>query len=128
MRFSRLIAVATPLRGPALLVVIGAVVGTTCMTALAEDLTVKLVKITSPIALGEQQTLVVQTEPGATCHAQPVAGNVKVNFSTHTANASGRVRWSWTVRGARSSVKHGVEVLCTLGDRKGKVVALFTVQ
>jgi hypothetical protein len=116
------------MRAAVLLALILAVVGTTCLTALAEDLTVKLVKITSPIGLGEEQTLVVQTEPGATCHAQPVAGNVKVNFSTHTANANGRVRWSWTVRGASHSVKHGIEVVCTLGDRKGKLVAEFTVQ
>ncbi len=87
------------MRAAVLLALIWAVIGTTCMTALAEDLTVELVKITSPIRLGEQQTLVVQTEPGATCHAQPVAGNVKVNFSIQTANANGRVRWSWTVRG-----------------------------
>ena len=128
MRFLRLIALATPLRGATLLVVIWVVVGTTCMTALAEDLTVKLVKITSPIGLGEQQTLVVQTEPGATCQARPVATDVKVNFSQRKANANGRVRWSWTVRGAKSSVKHGLQIVCTLGDRKGKLLTEFTVR
>ena len=128
MRFLRLIALATPLRGAALLVVIWVVVGTTCMTALAEDLTVTLVKITSPIALGEQQTLVVQTEPGATCQARPIATNVTVNFTQHKTNDKGRVRWSWTVRGAKAGVKHGIEVDCTLGDRKGKLVAEFTVK
>lgn len=118
------------MRAAVLLALILAAVGTTCLTALAEDLTVKLVKITSPIGLGEQQTLVVQTEPGATCQAHPVASNVKVNFNLreHTARSDGRVRWSWKVRKAGDSVKHGIEVVCTLGDRKGKLVAEFTVQ
>ena len=116
------------MRTAALLVLIGALVGTTCTTALAEDLTVKLVSIIPTLALGEQQTLIVQTEPGATCQASPVAGNVKANFGQHTANANGRVRWSWTVRGAKSSVKHGLQIVCTLGDRKGKLLTEFTVR
>lgn len=128
MRYSRLIALGTPLGGATLFVVIWVVIGIACTTALAEDLTVTLVSIISPIGWGEQQTLVVQTEPGATCQAKPVAGNVTVNFSQHEAKDNGRVRWSWVVRGPKNGVKHGLEIICTLGDRKGRLLTEFTVR
>jgi len=116
-------------RTAALLALIWAVVGTTCTTALAEDLTVKLVSIVSPIGYGEQETLVVQTEPGAACQAHAVSSKVKFNLAQRKAGADGLVRWSWkTTQGGYVGGTRQLEVVCTAGDRKGTLLTEFTVR
>jgi len=106
-----------------------AVFGITCMTALADDLAVKLVSIVSPIGYGEQETLVVQTEPGATCQAHAVSSTVKFSLAQRMAGADGLVRWSWkTAQGGRVGGSRQLEVVCTAGDRKGTLLTEFTVR
>jgi hypothetical protein len=124
MRSLRLLALNT--------ILISAVVGTTCITALAEDLTVKLVSIVSPIGYGEQETLVVQTEAGAMCEAHAITKGINFNLAARKAGSDGLVRWSWKT--AASSGKSHVmetrqlEVVCAKGDRKGTLQTEFTVR
>lgn len=105
------------------------VIGMTCMTALADDLTVKLVSIVSSIKSGEEETLVVQTEPGATCRAHALSHKVNFNLAQRKAGSDGLVQWSWkTKRGGRDASTQQLEVACTAGDRKGTLLTQFTVR
>lgn len=111
------------------LAVVWAVIGMACMTALASDLPVKLVSIVSPVGYGEEETLVVQTEPGATCQAHAVSSKVNFNLAQRKAGTDGLVRWSWrTTQGGKAGGTRQLEVVCTAGDRKGTVLAEFTVR
>jgi hypothetical protein len=117
------------MRAAVCLTLIWAVIGMTCLTALADDLTVKLVSIVSPIGYGEQETLVVQTEPGATCQAHAVSSKVRFNLAQRKAGTDGLVRWSWkTTQGGYVGGSRQLEVVCTAGDRKGTLLTEFTVR
>jgi hypothetical protein len=102
------------------------------MTAWAEDLTVKLVSIISPIGYGEQETLVVQTEPGATCQAHAMTKGINFNLAARKAGGDGLVRWSWKTAESSGKGRVGItrqlEVACTAGDRKGTLLTEFTVR
>ncbi|HKX19631.1 MAG TPA: hypothetical protein VJT33_16645 [bacterium] len=114
------------------LALIGAVIGIPCTTALADDLTVKLVSIVSPIGYGEQETLVVQTEAGATCQAHAITKGINFNLAARKAGSDGLVRWSWKTAASSGKSRVGetrqLEVVCTAGDRKGTLQTEFTVR
>jgi hypothetical protein len=117
------------MRAAMVLTLIWAVIGLTCVAASANDLTVKLVSIVSPIGYGEQETLVVQSEPGATCQAHAVSSKVNFNLGQRKAGSDGLIRWSWkTTQGARAGGTRQLEVVCTAGDRKGTLLTEFTVR
>lgn len=101
-------------------------------TALADELNVKLVSITSPVHPGGVVTLVIQTQPGAPCVGQRQGhyGNeFSIKLPSQTAGADGLVQWKWSVRiGNRPIGLRGVHVSCAIGDRQESLDTSFNVQ
>lgn len=100
--------------------------------ARASDLDVKLASITSPVPPGGSVTMVIATEPGATCSGtrQVHTGNeIRLQPLSLTAGADGNVQWSWRVlTGMHPVGKRTAHVDCTLGDRNGSVDTIFDVR
>lgn len=100
--------------------------------ARADGLAVKVASITSPVSPGGSVTMVIATEPGATCHGtrQVHAGNeIQLRPPSLTAGADGKVQWGWRVLPGMHPVgKRTAHVECTLGDKSGAVDTFFDVQ
>ena len=100
--------------------------------ARADALDVKLVSITSPVSPGGTVTLVVATEPGATCSGRRQAhfgDEIPLRPPSQVVGADGKVHWSWpTLSGMHPVGKRTVHVACTLGDRSGAVDTVFDVR
>ena len=93
---------------------------------------VTVVSITSPVSPGGVVSLVVRSEPGATC-----SGGRQTHFSdaftkelpTKTVGADGLVRWKWHVMpGAHPIGDRRARVTCSIGERSQAVEAVFSVQ
>jgi hypothetical protein len=117
------------MRGRVSLALVLVVIAGTCITALAEDLPLKLVSIISPIGEGEKETLVVQTEPGAACQAHAIGKGVNFTLRPQVAGPKGLVSWSWTTtRGGYVVGTRQLQIVCTSGDRKATLLASFEVK
>jgi hypothetical protein len=90
--------------------------------ALADDLQVKVVSVTSDVAPRSPIKLVVQTDPIATC-----GGNVHWQFKQSvgdyalrqkTAGDDGMVEW--TFPGPQTAGRGMIGVTCSAGDKSGK--------
>ncbi|HLJ59025.1 MAG TPA: hypothetical protein VKZ50_04765 [bacterium] len=89
----------------------------------ADKLTVTLVSINSPIGQGQQQTIVVQTQSGATCGGLVSVGNSATGRGGSQTSAplrdlqaddKGQVTWSWQqIHGY--SAHYGVHITCKNG-------------
>jgi hypothetical protein len=112
--------------------IISGLMATVTSAAIADDLSVKLVSITAPVVSGEPATLILQTEPGASCQAEFTAmrGGQYGSFKRGptTANSDGQVHWSFTYKiEGRPRVQFQANVTCASGDRKGTLLVPFDV-
>lgn len=97
-------------------------------SAMADDLTVKIVSAPTEVIAGDQITITVQTEPGASCDGNVAWKSVKgqahsnVQLVQRTAKSDGKVMWSWKV-GQGPAAEGQILVTCQAGDRSGKASA-----
>ena len=97
----------------------------TSVTAFAEDLQVKIVSLPNQVVGGQTQTMVVQTEAGATCEAHAFSKNSNFVLRATKAANDGTVTWSWQTGVGKRVVQ--VQVMCDAGDRKGTAIGSFNV-
>lgn len=90
--------------------------------ALADDLQVKVVSVTSDVAPRSPIKLVVQTDPSATCD-----GNVHYQFKQllgdyplrqKKAGDDGMIEWTW--QAPQAAARGMIGITCTAGDKSGK--------
>lgn len=94
-------------------------------------LEVKVVSLTSPVSLGSQATLTVQTAPKATCTptVQYKSGKSGAQgLSKKTANAQGQVSWTWKVASSATPGTWPVSVRCTSKGKEGTAEASLEVK
>jgi hypothetical protein len=88
-----------------------------------------------PVVSGTPATLILQTEPGATCQADfSASGKSGVNFrgfkrGPTAANSDGQITWDFTynLNGKTNVLQMVANVACSLGDRKGTLQVPFEV-
>jgi hypothetical protein len=103
--------------------------------AMADDLKVELVSVPSNYMVGDQVTIVAQTEPGATCSgtidwtAERKGANAHsgFNLSRKTADSDGKVTWSWKAQPGPAA-KGQLTVTCDAGGKTGKASAQLSRQ
>jgi hypothetical protein len=100
------------------------------LPALADDLQVKLVSVTSPVQVRGPIKLVVQTDPGATCdgtiHWQYKQSIDNFPLRARTAGDDGMIAWEWR---APSAFAHGtIGIMCKAGDKQGRTSVTLTVE
>jgi hypothetical protein len=99
-------------------------------SAMADDLTVKISAPAEVIA-GDQITLAVRTEPGASCEGNVAWKSEKgqqhnnVRLVQRTANSDGKVMWSWKI-GQGPAAQGPIVVTCQAGDKSGTASASVT--
>ena len=98
--------------------------------ALADDLEIKVVSVTSQVAPRSPIKLVVQTEPKATCegsvHWQFKQGMGDFALRQKTAGDDGMIEWTWS---APPSIARGsIGINCSAGDKSGKTSASVEVR
>src|SRR5579864_4210399 len=99
-------------------------------TLAQQKLLVKLVSVTSPARPGTDATIVVATAPKAAC---TIAVYYKSGASRaqglvpETANAQGRVVWTWRVGTPTTPGTWPIIVSCSLGSRQGRLETSFDV-
>jgi hypothetical protein len=98
-------------------------------TALADELQVKLVSITSPVYEGDTVTLVVRTELKAVCTGTDTAKRAGVKLASKGAGKDGGVGWSWqTAAGRGKPEQRPLVITCTAGEKKGELTTSFEVK
>ena len=100
------------------------------LPALADDLQVKIVTVTSSVQVRGPIKLVVQTDPGATCdgniHWQYKQSVDNYPLRAKTAGDDGTITWEWK---APSAFAHGtISIMCKAGDKQGRTSVSLTVQ
>jgi hypothetical protein len=100
------------------------------LPALADDLQVKLVSVTSSVQVRGPIKLVVQTDPGAICdgniHWQYKQSLDNFPLRAKTAGDDGAITWEWK---APSAAAHGtIDITCKAGDKQGRTSVTVTVQ
>ena len=100
------------------------------LPALADDLQVKLVSVTSSVQVRGPIKLVVQTDPGAICdgniHWQYKQSLDNFPLRAKTAGDDGTITWEWK---APSAFAHGtIDITCKAGDKQGRTSVTVTVQ
>ena len=100
-------------------------------TACAQPaLSVKLVSVTSPIRHGADATIVVATAPKAACTITVIykSGPSRAQgLIPETADARGRVAWTWRVGTRTTPGTWPIVVNCSSGARSGKLQTSFDV-
>jgi len=99
------------------------------LPALAEDLQVKVVSVTSSVQVRGPIKLVVQTDAGAACdgniHWQYKQSMDNFNLRAKTAGDDGMVTWAWN---APSAAAHGtISINCKVGDKQGSTSVTITI-
>jgi len=101
--------------------------------AFADDLQVSIVSITSQVTVGQPITLVVQTEPKASCEValhwrvQKGGPGTTANLRQRVANAEGKAEWTWNAP-KTANMNANILVTCKLGDKSGQASTLVKVQ
>ncbi len=100
--------------------------------ARADGLDVKLAAITSPVPPGGTVTMVIATEPGATCSGRRQAhfsNEVPLRPLSQIAGTDGKVQWSWPILPGMHPVGiRTVHIDCAQGDRQGAIDTSFDVR
>jgi hypothetical protein len=101
--------------------------------AFASELNVTVVSITSKVPPGGVVTLVVRTQPGATCQGmrQDHFGSdiPLTREGSKMAGKNGLVTWNWRVLSGNHPVgRRDLSVTCSLGERSGTVRSFFSVE
>ena len=90
--------------------------------AMADDLQIKVVSVTSVVAPRGSIKLVVQTEPSATCdgnvHWQFKQGVGDYSLRQKTAGDDGMIDWTWAA--PQNAAKGTIGINCSAGDKSGK--------
>jgi hypothetical protein len=100
--------------------------------ALADGLQIALVLMTAQVAPGGTVTLVIQTEPGATCEGNR-QGHFGDGFSVplprQRIGDDGRAQWEWSVlRGSHPIGLRRVHVTCIRNGRSGSLDTAFDIK
>jgi hypothetical protein len=103
--------------------------------AMADDLKVEIVSVPSTYMVGDKVSVVVQTEPGATCSGTIEWTAAKSGANAHTStnlrqrktDADGKVTWSWTAVPGPAG-KGLLTVTCDAGGKTGKASAQLSRQ
>jgi hypothetical protein len=107
------------LRTFALTLFVTAVVGSVSIEAAAAPSSIRLVRVTSPVANGEYATLVASVRPRRVC-------SIAVYYSSGPSKAAGlgpkrpvlgRVRWTWKVGTRTTPGRHRIVVSCGSAGR-----------
>jgi hypothetical protein len=108
-----------PLRTVALTLFVAAAVGSLSIEAVAAPSSIRLVRVTSPVANGEHATLVARVRPRRVC-------SIAVYYSSRPSKAAGlnpkrpvlgRVRWTWKVGTRTRAGRHRIVVICGSAGR-----------
>jgi hypothetical protein len=107
------------LRTVALTLFVAAAVGSLSIEAVAAPSSIRLVRVTSPVANGEHATLVARVRPRRVC-------SIAVYYSSRPSKAAGlnpkrpvlgRVRWTWKVGTRTRAGRHRIVVICGSAGR-----------
>lgn len=85
------------------------------LSPTADSLSVTIISVTSPIERGNEATVKVKTAAAAKCTITVTYSSGKSQASgleRKTANAKGRVSWTWTVGGSTKPGKYPVDISC----------------
>lgn len=106
--------------------------------SFADDLTVTLVSIVSPISPGATQQLVVQTQTGTTCSGDiqgaQSAGTGKggsvaeFHLPAVQSDDSGKVTWSWKLGMTFPKGHRTVRIVCKNGSNTSGLSTSYDVQ
>ncbi len=99
--------------------------------ALAPQLQMTLVKVSSPVSRGDDATITVQTTPKASCMitVRYKSGPSRARgLGPQEADAQGRVTWTWRVGSRTTPGKWPVTVTCSSGGRQGTLETSFVVR
>lgn len=97
----------------------------------AEPLQIKVVTLSATVRRGDNASLSVHTVPNAAC---TIAVRYKTGLSTaagltrKTADAAGRVGWTWRVSTTATPGKWPITVACSTSDRQGTLETAFVVR
>jgi hypothetical protein len=83
---------------------------------------VSITSITSPIERGNDATVKIKTTAGAKCTITVTYSSGKSQASgleRKTANAKGKVHWTWTVGGSTKAGKYPVDISCKKSGAEG---------
>jgi hypothetical protein len=103
---------------------VAAVVGSLSIEAAAAPSSIRLFRVTSPVANGEYATLVASVRPRRVC-------SIAVYYSSRPSKAAGlsprrpvrgRVRWTWKVGTRTKPGRHRILVSC---GSAGKLLTTF---
>ncbi len=118
-------------RDLSILAIVLAVIVTVTPLAFAQQLQVRLVNVTSPVAPGKDATLAVQTTPKAACKitVQYASGPITTKgLGPKTADVKGNVRWTWRVGPKTKTGVWPVIVSCSLKKQLAKLETSIAVQ
>jgi hypothetical protein len=99
--------------------------------ALAQQLQIALVKISSPVRPGDDATITVQTAPTASCliTVRYKSGPSRARgLDPQEADARGRVTWTWRVGSRTTPGRWPITVTCSSGGRQGTLETSFVVR
>jgi hypothetical protein len=98
--------------------------------ALADDLQIKVVSITSMVTPRSPIKLVVQTDPKATCggtvHWQFRQSIGESPLRQKTAGDDGMIEWTWAA--PQNAARGTIDIMCSAGDKNGKTSVSVEVQ
>ena len=98
--------------------------------ALADELQVKVVSVTSVVTPRAPIKLVVQTDRGATCggsvHWQFKQGMSDFNLRQKTAGDDGTLECTWAA--PQSAARGTIGITCSAGDKRGNASASVQVE
>ncbi len=99
--------------------------------AFGQDLSIKVVTVTSPVRAGTQAALTIHTTPGAQCtpsvQSQTGTATVKV-FPQKRAESNGMVTWSWLIPAGTPAGAWPVVVTCVASGQQVEVRTTTIVQ
>ena len=99
--------------------------------ALAAELPLSLVNLSSPVARSTDATIQVKTAPGATCAItvfyKSVASKAK-GLDSKLADRSGLVEWRWRVGYNTTPGKWPIVMTCEQAGSRGELTTLLEVR
>ena len=96
-----------------------------------ENIKIDVISLTSPIAAGSTASLTIQTLPGANCSITVYyksGASQAAGLGSQTANASGKVSWSWKVGARTTPGLWSISVQSILNDKSATISIPFEVK
>jgi len=91
---------------------------------------VAIQELTSPVSIGSEASLSVETDPGSKCTVTATyAGKVNTNpgLAPQIATDFGNVSWNWTIDSSVPVGSWPVQVWCVYNGRSGMVIGTLQV-